>query len=132
MDRSFFIIGSILAGLAVLLGAFGAHGLKNLVTPELIETWEKAVRYQMYHALALLLLAWAITHWPEQVNLWSVGGWLFFRWHNTVFRQPISFGFERDKMAGCDHAPGWGCIWYWLALFADRCLAIGWMKALNN
>jgi len=77
MDRTFFIIGSILAGLAVLLGAFGAHGLKNLVAPEMIDTWEKAVRYQMYHALGLLLLAWAVTHWPEGARLWSLGGWLF-------------------------------------------------------
>jgi uncharacterized membrane protein YgdD (TMEM256/DUF423 family) len=77
MDRTFFITGSILAGLAVLLGAFGAHGLRNMVAPELIDTWEKAVRYQMYHALAMLLLAWAITHWPESANLWSMGGWLF-------------------------------------------------------
>jgi uncharacterized membrane protein YgdD (TMEM256/DUF423 family) len=77
MDRTFFIIGSILAGLAVILGAFGAHGLKNMVAPESIETWEKAVRYQMYHALAMLLLAWAITHWPEGARLWSLGGWLF-------------------------------------------------------
>ena len=77
MDRTFFIIGSILAGLAVLLGAFGAHGLKNLISPELIDTWEKAVRYQMYHGLGLLVLAWAITHWPESTNLWSLVGWLF-------------------------------------------------------
>ena len=77
MDRIFFIIGSILAGIAVVLGAFGAHGLKNLVAPELIDTWEKAVRYQMYHALALLILAWAITHWPQGTNLWVLGGWLF-------------------------------------------------------
>lgn len=77
MDRIFFIIGSLLAGLAVLLGAFGAHGLKDLVAPELIDTWEKAACYQMYHALAIFLLAWAITHWPEQANLWSLGGWLF-------------------------------------------------------
>jgi len=77
MDRIFFIIGSILAGIAVVLGAFGAHGLKNLVAPELIDTWEKAVRYQMYHALALLILAWAITYWPQGTNLWVLGGWLF-------------------------------------------------------
>jgi len=70
-------MGSILAGLAVATGAFGAHGLQKLVTPERLETWDKAVRYQMYHALALLLLAWAITHWPEQVKLFSAGGWLF-------------------------------------------------------
>ena len=78
MDRTFFIVGSVLAGLAVLLGAFGAHGLRNLVTPESIDTWEKAVSYQMYHAFAMLILAWVITHWPEQVNLWSLGGWFFF------------------------------------------------------
>ena len=77
MDRTFFIIGANLAGLAVALGAFGAHGLKNLVSPELIDTWEKAVRYQMYHALGLLLLAWAVTHWPEQAKLLTTGGWLF-------------------------------------------------------
>ena len=77
MDRLFFIAGSVLAGLAVATGAFGAHGLQKLVTPERLETWEKAARYQIYHALALLLLAWAITHWPEQAKLLSVGGWLF-------------------------------------------------------
>ena len=77
MDRIFFIIGSILSGLAVATGSFGAHGLQKLVTPERLETWEKAVRYQMYHALALLLLAWASTHWPEQAKLLSAGGWLF-------------------------------------------------------
>ena len=77
MDRIFFIIGSILGGLAVATGAFGAHGLQNMVTPDRLDTWEKAVRYQIYHALALLLLAWAITHWPDQTKLLATGGWLF-------------------------------------------------------
>ncbi len=77
MTRTFFVIGTILAGLAVATGAFGAHGLQKIVSPELLDTWDKAVRYQMYHALALLILAWAVTHWPEQVRLLTVGGWLF-------------------------------------------------------
>jgi uncharacterized membrane protein YgdD (TMEM256/DUF423 family) len=77
MDRIFFITGSILAAVAVATGAFGAHGLKNLVSPEMLGTWEKAVRYQMYHALAFLALAWAVSHWPEQEKLLSLGGWLF-------------------------------------------------------
>jgi uncharacterized membrane protein YgdD (TMEM256/DUF423 family) len=77
MERIFFIIGSGLAGLAVATGAFGAHGLQKMVTPERLDTWEKAVRYQIYHALALLLLAWALTHWPEQTRLLTTGGWLF-------------------------------------------------------
>lgn len=49
--------GATLSGLAVLLGAFGAHGLEGRVTPERLETFEIGVRYQMYHGLALLLLA---------------------------------------------------------------------------
>jgi uncharacterized membrane protein YgdD (TMEM256/DUF423 family) len=77
MTKTFFMIGSILAGLAVATGAFGAHGLKRIVAPEMLDTWEKAVRYQMYHALALLILAWALTNWPAQARLLSLGGWLF-------------------------------------------------------
>jgi len=77
MDRTFFIIGSILGGLAVATGAFGAHGLKNIVSPELLDTWDKAVRYQMYHALALLALAWAVTHWQAQIKVLTLGGWFF-------------------------------------------------------
>lgn len=77
MPRIFFMIGTILAGISVALGAFGAHGLKKIVTPELLDTWEKAVRYQMFHALTFFALAWALTFWPEQAKLLTVGGWLF-------------------------------------------------------
>ena len=56
MQKSFLIIGTILAGLAVVLGAFGAHGLKKLVGPETVSTYQTGVQYQMYHALALLIL----------------------------------------------------------------------------
>jgi uncharacterized membrane protein YgdD (TMEM256/DUF423 family) len=56
MQKSFLIIGTILAGLAVVLGAFGAHGLKKMVGPETVSTYQTGVQYQMYHALALLIL----------------------------------------------------------------------------
>jgi uncharacterized membrane protein YgdD (TMEM256/DUF423 family) len=49
--------GAILALLAVAFGAFGAHALKEIVTPERLQTFETGVRYQMYHALALLLIS---------------------------------------------------------------------------
>lgn len=48
--------GALLAGLAVILGAFGAHALEQHVSPARLETFEVGVRYQMYHALALLIL----------------------------------------------------------------------------
>lgn len=50
------ILGAFLGLTAVILGAFGAHGLKELVLPEQMVTFETGVRYQMYHALLLLFL----------------------------------------------------------------------------
>ena len=51
--------GAILAALGIAAGAFGAHGLKGKVEPKDLETFEIAVRYQMYHALGLLAVgAW--------------------------------------------------------------------------
>jgi uncharacterized membrane protein YgdD (TMEM256/DUF423 family) len=61
--------------LAVALGAFGAHGLKERLAPEMLAVFETGVRYQMYHALALLAVAWACTRWSGTVV--NVGGWLF-------------------------------------------------------
>jgi len=52
------LLGSILALSAVLLGAFGAHALKQTLSAhDSIQTWETAVRYQMWHALRLILLS---------------------------------------------------------------------------
>jgi uncharacterized membrane protein YgdD (TMEM256/DUF423 family) len=77
MEHYFFGFGAFLAGLAVAAGAFGAHGLENIVAPDQIAIWEKAVRYQMYHALALMLIAWATSHWWSQANTLRAGGWFF-------------------------------------------------------
>jgi uncharacterized membrane protein YgdD (TMEM256/DUF423 family) len=75
MERMFFAIGSFSAFLAVLLGAFGAHTLKDRLPPELINTFEVGVRYHMYHALGLLAVSWAATRWPGAAVSWA--GWLF-------------------------------------------------------
>ena len=56
MHKGFLITGSILGALAVALGAFGAHGLKKIVPPETISTFETGVRYQFYHCFALILV----------------------------------------------------------------------------
>jgi uncharacterized membrane protein YgdD (TMEM256/DUF423 family) len=52
--KMFLILGTLLAGLAVALGAFGAHGLKKLVDADTVSIYQTGVQYQMYHALALL------------------------------------------------------------------------------
>ncbi|HEY9506184.1 MAG TPA: DUF423 domain-containing protein [Gemmatimonadales bacterium] len=75
MDRLFFALGSVSALVAVAAGAFGAHGLRARLTPDLLAVFETGARYQMYHALALLAVGWALTRWPGP---WPVrAGWLF-------------------------------------------------------
>jgi len=75
MDRLFFTLGALSGFIGVALGAFAAHGLKSRLTPELLATFEVGVRYQMYHAFALLAVGWAQTRWPGQVL--NASGWLF-------------------------------------------------------
>ena len=75
MDRTFFALGALLAGLAVAAGAFGAHGLRDRLAPDMLAVFETAVRYQMYHALALLAVAWAAARWPGSST--ALAGWLF-------------------------------------------------------
>jgi uncharacterized membrane protein YgdD (TMEM256/DUF423 family) len=56
MNKKILLIASVLLLLAIVLGAFGAHGLKDKVTPERIATFEVGVRYQFYIGLAMLIL----------------------------------------------------------------------------
>jgi uncharacterized membrane protein YgdD (TMEM256/DUF423 family) len=60
----FGVLGALLAAAAVAAGAFGAHGLRGRLPPELLEVFETAARYQMYHALALLAVEWAAARAP--------------------------------------------------------------------
>jgi uncharacterized membrane protein YgdD (TMEM256/DUF423 family) len=75
MDRFFFVCGSISGFLAVALGAFGAHALKDRLTPEMASIFEVGVRYHMYHALALLAVGWAAARYPSTSVV--AAGWLF-------------------------------------------------------
>ena len=75
MDRFFFLSGAIAAFIAVALGAFGAHSLRTKLSPDMLNIFEVGVRYQMYHALGLIAVAWAMTRWPE-ANL-NAAGWAF-------------------------------------------------------
>ena len=75
MDRFFFLSGAVAAFIAVALGAFGAHSLKTKLSADMLNIFEIGVRYQMYHALGLIAVAWAMTRWPE-ANL-NAAGWSF-------------------------------------------------------
>ncbi len=75
MERIFFAVGAISAFVAVAAGAFGAHGLKNSLSQEMLQIFETAARYQMYHAFALIAAAWCLTRFPNQIV--TTAGWLF-------------------------------------------------------
>ena len=75
MVAGWFATGATLCGLGVLLGAFGAHGLRGRITQEMLAVFETGVRYHLLHGLALLAVAWAASRWPS--SLISVAGWLF-------------------------------------------------------
>ena len=75
MERVFFLIGSVSAFIAVALGAFAAHGLKNRLSQEMVDIFDVGVRYHFYHALALLAVAWAFSRWPRVEVV--TAGWLF-------------------------------------------------------
>ena len=75
MEKTFFALGAAFGLLGVALGAFGAHGLKVTLSPDMLANFETGVRYQMYHAVGLLAVAWAVTRWPG--GLTTAAGWLF-------------------------------------------------------
>ena len=75
MDRLFFALAAISGLIGVAAGAFGAHGLEGRRSADRLDVYETAARYQIYHALALLAVAWASTRWPGGAA--TAAGWLF-------------------------------------------------------
>jgi uncharacterized membrane protein YgdD (TMEM256/DUF423 family) len=69
MNKTIFLTGVIFGLLGVVLGAFGAHGLEKLVDADAVATFETGVKYQMYHALFLLILGSA-QQLPERSKKW--------------------------------------------------------------
>jgi uncharacterized membrane protein YgdD (TMEM256/DUF423 family) len=75
MGKMFLSLAGVLAALAMLLGAFGAHGLKAKLTPEMMAVYQTAVQYHMWHALGLAMVGLASLHWPD-LGLLRWSGWL--------------------------------------------------------
>src|SRR5438034_1042032 len=82
MHKFYLISGSVFGGLGVVLGAFGAHGLKQLVGPETVGTFQTGVQYQMYHAFALLVVGILYERLPHSLLNWAgglfIGGIILF------------------------------------------------------
>ena len=87
MHKSFLLVASIFGFLAVAFGAFGAHALRQRLSPDMLNVFEIGVRYQMYHVFALMAVAAALTHFGPggaragasagALRLLTIGGWSF-------------------------------------------------------
>lgn len=75
MDRRFLLLGALSGAISVAMGAFAAHGLKARLAPEMLVVFETGARYQMFHALALLGVAWTAERFPGAAA--TAAGWLF-------------------------------------------------------
>src|SRR5690242_11979995 len=78
MDRAFIVVGALSGFIAVALGAFGAHALRDRLSPELLQTFQTGVTYQMYHALALIAVGILLGRFSVDGSVWlTASGWLF-------------------------------------------------------
>ena len=73
MTRIFLAIASALGGISVVLGAFASHALNDKLSDRALEIWETGTKYQMYHALALILVALLISRFPDSILLVVAG-----------------------------------------------------------
>lgn len=69
--KFFIVAGAINGLLAVALGAFGAHGLEGKITDKALNTWEKAVQYQMFHTMALIITGILISKIANSGLIWA-------------------------------------------------------------
>ena len=77
MTKIFLAIAGFLGALSVAAGAFAAHALKNSLTVKALEIWETATKYQMYHVLALILVALLLTRSEIASSSLNIAGWAF-------------------------------------------------------
>jgi uncharacterized membrane protein YgdD (TMEM256/DUF423 family) len=77
MDAWFISVGAALTGMGVALGAFGAHALERRMGRESLQTYRTGVRYQMIHALGLIVVGLTLDQYREATELLTTVGWLF-------------------------------------------------------
>lgn len=115
MDKTFLLIGAVAAFLGVAFGAFGAHGLRTRISPDMLVVFETGVRYQMYHALALLLTGLIMA----RMDGWLIhtAGWAFvvgiLLFSGSLYALALTgttiFGAV-TPLGGLAFLVGWGCL----------------------
>lgn len=116
ISRRFLLFGALSGGIGVALGAFGAHGLKNILPPAMLSVFETGVRYQMYHALAMLVVGALAgprnTHKELNAAGWSfLAGTVLFSGSLYVFALTGEQTFAMvTPVGGAAFLVGWGAL----------------------
>ncbi|GGG75044.1 DUF423 domain-containing protein [Paenibacillus radicis (ex Gao et al. 2016)] len=116
MLKKYFAIGAFGAALAVALGAFGAHGLKEVLSERLLDIFETGVRYHMYHSLGLMLVALLADRLGESkllrtgANLLVAGVVIFSGSLYALALSDVSVLGAITPIGGVAFLGGWGCI----------------------
>lgn len=105
MQKTFLSFACIMGGLAVLLGAFGAHALKAKLSPADLQVFETGVKYQMYHAFALIGIGLLLEKFPAQSTLYIAGycfmaGIILFSGSLYLLASKIILGLENWRWLG--------------------------------
>lgn len=125
MWNKYFAKGAILAGLSVILGAFAAHGLKKYLDSgqmdlQMLQNFETAARYQMYHAFAIIACAFLMKINGEN-RLLKTAGWLFAI--GIFFFSGSLYLLSTRNVIGLDN-------WQWLGPvtpLGGLCFITGWL-----
>jgi len=75
MPKIFLLLGSINTFLCIALGAFGAHGLKQMLSTDMLVVYQTGVQYHFFHALGLLIIGLILFHYPKS-RMIAASGWL--------------------------------------------------------
>ena len=115
MDRRFLLLGALSAFAAVAAGAFGAHALREQLSPELLAVYETGARYQMYHAFGLIAVALVSAEPPQRLT--AAAGWCFV-WGTVLFSGSlyllaltnITWLGAVTPLGGVLFLAGWACL----------------------
>ncbi len=117
LTRFFLTSAAILAGLAVAAGAFASHALKERLTERALEIFETAARYQMYHALALFLVAVLLSRAETMSPTLVTAGYAFIAGIVVFSGSLYALSLTGIKwlgaitpLGGAAFLVGWGCV----------------------
>ncbi len=117
LTRVFLTVAATLAGLAVAAGAFASHALKDRLTERALEIFETAARYQMYHALALFLVAVLLSRLESVPPTLAVAGYAFIAGIALFSGSLYALSFTGinwlgavTPLGGVAFLVGWGCV----------------------